>query len=65
MFFWEPLQGKSDWKINSSVVKEQMRDLSRYQINFERERGPVGEKTTQIGTHDRASFSLKINLIAA
>ena len=28
-----------------------MRDLSSNQINFERERDPVGEKTTKIGTH--------------
>ena len=37
--------------MNSSAVKEKMRDLSSNQINFERERDPVGEKTTKQGTH--------------
>ena len=45
--FWKPMQGKRDWKIRFSVVKEKMRDLSSNQINFERERDPVGEKVHQ------------------
>ena len=35
--------------MNSFAVKEKMRDLSSNQIHFERERDPVGEKTTKIG----------------
>ena len=33
--------------MNSSVVKEKMRDFSNNQIHFEREKDPVGEKTTK------------------
>ena len=31
--------------------KEKIRDLSSSLINFEREKDPVGEKTTKIGTY--------------
>ena len=51
MFFESPCKAKGIERLFLSVVKEKMRDLSSNQINFERERDPVGEKTTKIGTH--------------
>ena len=38
-------------RLNQCVVKEQIRDLSSGSIHFERERDPVGEKPTKIGSY--------------
>ena len=47
MFFESPCKAKGIERLFLSVVKEKMRDLSSNQINFERERDPVGEKVHQ------------------